>query len=159
VKVRAEVVLAYWSEQRQQIRQSEDQRAVLTNYVLHQRRGSPPVRCRSARPRTSTGRTFTRAATRLACSSHHRSELAPDRGASSPAACSTTICGCRTASGCQFTTVYARSGSTNADSQVGSLGSAPGDLEKSKTWDGLRQCRNCEAKERAEPRDVWFVPG
>jgi type IV secretory pathway TrbF-like protein len=30
----AEVVLAYWSEQRQQMRQSEDQRAVLTNYVL-----------------------------------------------------------------------------------------------------------------------------
>jgi hypothetical protein len=27
-------VLAYWSENRQQLRQSEDQRAVLTNYVL-----------------------------------------------------------------------------------------------------------------------------
>ena len=27
-------VLAYWSEQRQQLRQSEGQRAVLTNYVL-----------------------------------------------------------------------------------------------------------------------------
>jgi hypothetical protein len=31
---RAEVVLAYWSEHRQQMRQSEDQRAVLTNYLL-----------------------------------------------------------------------------------------------------------------------------
>lgn len=30
----SDVVLAYWSEQRQQLRQSEDQRAILTNYVL-----------------------------------------------------------------------------------------------------------------------------
>ncbi|WP_432878951.1 hypothetical protein ACQPYH_32000 [Kribbella sp. CA-245084] len=30
----ADVVLAYWSEHRQQLRQSESQRAVLTNYVL-----------------------------------------------------------------------------------------------------------------------------
>ena len=30
----ADVVLAFWSEQRQQMRQSEDQRAVLTNYIL-----------------------------------------------------------------------------------------------------------------------------
>jgi hypothetical protein len=29
-----DAVLAYWSEHRQQLRQSEDQRAVLTNYVL-----------------------------------------------------------------------------------------------------------------------------
>jgi len=31
---RSDAVLAYWSEHRQQLRQSEDQRAVLTNYVL-----------------------------------------------------------------------------------------------------------------------------
>lgn len=30
----ADVVLAYWAEQRQQLRQSEAQRAVLTNYIL-----------------------------------------------------------------------------------------------------------------------------
>jgi len=30
----AETVLAYWSEHRQQLRQSENQRAVLTNYIL-----------------------------------------------------------------------------------------------------------------------------
>jgi hypothetical protein len=30
----SDAVLAYWSEHRQQLRQSEDQRAVLTNYVL-----------------------------------------------------------------------------------------------------------------------------
>jgi hypothetical protein len=30
----SDAVLAYWSEHRQQSRQSEDQRAVLTNYVL-----------------------------------------------------------------------------------------------------------------------------
>jgi hypothetical protein len=31
---RSDAVLAYWSEHRQQLRQSEGQRAVLTNYVL-----------------------------------------------------------------------------------------------------------------------------
>jgi hypothetical protein len=30
----AEVVLAYWNEHRQQLRQSENQRAMLTNYIL-----------------------------------------------------------------------------------------------------------------------------
>ena len=30
----AETVLAYWTEHRQQLRQSENQRAVLTNYIL-----------------------------------------------------------------------------------------------------------------------------
>jgi hypothetical protein len=30
----SDTVLAYWSEHRQQLRQSEDQRAALTNYVL-----------------------------------------------------------------------------------------------------------------------------
>ena len=30
----AEVVLAYWNEHRQQLRQSENQRAALTNYIL-----------------------------------------------------------------------------------------------------------------------------
>jgi hypothetical protein len=30
----SDAVLAYWSEHRQQLRQSEDQRAILTNYVL-----------------------------------------------------------------------------------------------------------------------------
>jgi hypothetical protein len=30
----ADVVLAYWAEHRQQLRQSENQRAVLTNYIL-----------------------------------------------------------------------------------------------------------------------------
>lgn len=30
----AETVLAYWNEHRQQLRQSENQRAVLTNYIL-----------------------------------------------------------------------------------------------------------------------------
>lgn len=30
----AETVLAYWTEHRQQMRQSENQRAVLTNYIL-----------------------------------------------------------------------------------------------------------------------------
>lgn len=30
----SDAVLAFWSEQRQQLRQSEDQRAILTNYVL-----------------------------------------------------------------------------------------------------------------------------
>ena len=30
----SDAVLAYWSEHRQQLRQSEEQRAVLTNYIL-----------------------------------------------------------------------------------------------------------------------------
>jgi soluble lytic murein transglycosylase-like protein len=30
----SDAVLAYWSEHRQQLRQSEGQRAVLTNYIL-----------------------------------------------------------------------------------------------------------------------------
>ena len=30
----SDAVLAYWSEHRQQLRQSEGQRAILTNYVL-----------------------------------------------------------------------------------------------------------------------------
>lgn len=34
MKDQTDAVLAYWSEHRQQLRQSEDQRAVLTNYVL-----------------------------------------------------------------------------------------------------------------------------
>ena len=34
IKDQTDAVLAYWSEHRQQLRQSEDQRAVLTNYVL-----------------------------------------------------------------------------------------------------------------------------
>lgn len=34
VPQQSDAVLAYWGEHRQQLRQSEDQRAVLTNYVL-----------------------------------------------------------------------------------------------------------------------------